>query len=154
MPNWCSNNVKFEATAKQLKKLQRLFENLSKKERDEECGTAPDFIEADTGYFFCTRWEENVLYYETRWSPNTDVLVSIADCFKVDFIHEYEECGCLIFGIATYKDGLLTVVNLESEDFDLYDFDDENDNWVFEGQRFESDYEIKEILLGRKNLKV
>ncbi len=150
MPNWCSNTVQFDGKPSQLEKIQRLFEGLEKKEQLENCGQLPDFIKADSGYFFNTRWEEGTLYYETRWSPNSDILVSIADKFTVNFTHDFEEPGNLIFGRIEYRDKLITLVELDSNDFDLYEYDEENDNWIFEGQIYESDYEIKEILLERK----
>lgn len=153
MPNWCSNTVQFIGTSSKLKKLQRLFNGLAKKEAKENCGQFPDFIKADRGYFFSTRWEEGVLYYETRWSPNTDVLISIADHFKVGFQHDFEESGNLVYGQAIYEKKQVSLYELESGDFDLFEFDEEKENWVFEGERYESDYEIKEILLERKTEK-
>src|ERR1051325_5364243 len=102
MPNWCSNTVEFEGTTAQLEKLQRLFKSLAKKEQKEECGQLPEFIKSDAGYLFYISWEHNILYYETRWSPNSDIIVAIADHYKVGFVHEYEECGNMIFGKAIY----------------------------------------------------
>lgn len=150
MPNWCSNTVQFDGKPSQLKKIQRLFENIEKKERKENCGQLPDFVKAEIGYFFSTRWEEGVLYYETRWSPNTDILVAIADKFMVNFIHDFDEPGNLVYGQAEYRNKIITLTELDNQDFDLYDYDEENDSWIFEGERYESDYEIKEILLERK----
>ena len=150
MANWCSNTVQFEGTAKQLKQLEQLFEAMAALEEKEGCGQLPDFIHEKTGYFFSTRWEEDVLYYETKWSPNTDKLIEVANYFNVGFTQSYEESGMLIFGEAWYKDGSVTIIELDDDDFDSFSYDDQREDWVFEGEHYESDYEIKEILLERK----
>lgn len=149
MPNWCSNNVIFEGKPSQVKKIQRLFKALAVKEAKESRGQLPDFINMDSGYFFSIRWEETTLQYETRWAPNTDILIAIADHFEVEFTHEFDEPMMMIFGKSEYRDKCISVTELD-DDRDKYDYDEENDNWIFEGQVYESDYEIKEILLERK----
>lgn len=107
-----------------MKTLENLFESLPEKQRTEDCGQLPDFIKEKREYFFSSRWEEGVLCYETRWSPNTEILIEIADYFEVDFIHQFEECGCSVYGEASYKKKILTVTELESTDFDLFVFDE------------------------------
>ena len=50
--------------------------------------------------------------------------------------------GNLIYGRATFYDKLLTDIYLEDEDFEQYGFDEETDTYHFEGEIYESDYEI------------
>lgn len=151
MPNWCSNTILFNGKQSQLKKIQRLFEGMERKEQKENRGQIPDFIKSDTGYFFNIRWEEGTLYYETRWGPNTDIAIGIADHFKVDFTLWFDEPMMMVYGRAEYRDKINTLTELDNEDFDLYEFDEENDNWKFEGEIYDSEYEIKDILLERKH---
>ncbi len=151
MANWCSNVVWFEANETTLKKIKQMFLQMAGKEKETNCGQLPNFINEDGDWFFDIRWEtEDVLYYESRWAPNIDVLKQIAEHYKVGFTVEYQETGNLVFGRATYSDKLLTDIYLEGKDFEKYQFDEETDTYQFEGKEYESDYEILETLLDRK----
>jgi hypothetical protein len=130
--------------------LEKLFKTLAEKENTERCGQLPAFINSKEGYFFAIRWEEDVLYFETRWAPNTEIIKLVADRFSVDFTHFYEELGCLIYGEATYKNKVLSDIYLDPLDFDSYYQLDGEDKWFFNGETFESDLEILEILLQKK----
>ena len=68
----------------------------------------------------------------------------------MNFTHDYEEMGNLVYGRATFYNKLLTDVYLEDVDFEQYEFDEENETYHFEGNAYESDYEILENLLERK----
>ncbi len=150
MANWCSNSVQLVGTKKTINQIQQLFNKMAAKQIKDRHGQLPDLISEKRGYFFDIRVEGDVIYYETRWSPNTDIIVQIANHFKIEFVHSYEESGCQIFGEAEYRNGILKSWDLETGDFDLYEENDENDGWIFENEFYESDYEIKEILLERK----
>lgn len=70
--------------------------------------------------------------------------------YKVNFVQDYEEMGNLIYGRATYRDGILSDIFLDDDDFEIYEQDEETDLYHFEGEEYESDYEILETLLERK----
>ncbi len=127
-----------------------MFEELSAKGEAEQQGQLPDFIEEKDGYFFDLRVEDEVIYYETRWSPNTDIVQEIAEHFDIEFTHHYDESGTCIYGEAIYKDGMLTKVELDMADFAAYKYDVDEETYLFEGQYYECSEEIKEILLERK----
>lgn len=151
MANWCSNVVWFEANETTLEKIRDMFLQMAEMEKETKCGQLPTFIKEDGDWFFDIRWEEeDVLYYESRWSPNTEVVQQIAEHFGVDFTMEYEETGCLVYGKATFTDGILMDNYLSGEDFQTYRYDEETDTYHFEGETYESDCEILEILLERK----
>ncbi len=154
MANWCSNTVVFEGTPEAITAIQELFQSMKGKEEKTEQGQLPDFVpDTNGGYFFNIYWnegDEGQFQYETKWSPNTEVLQSIADLHELSFIQEYEEMGNLVYGRATYSEGMLNDVYLEEEDFDQYQFDEQTEHYHFEGETFESDYEIVETLLERK----
>lgn len=154
MANWCSNTVVFEGKPEAITAIQELFQSMKGKEEKTEQGQLPDFVpDTNGGYFFNIYWnegDEGQFQYETKWSPNTEVLQSIADLHKVGFVQEYEEIGNLIYGRATYSYGILSDICLGGDDFDSYGQDEETDLYHFEGEEYESDYEILETLLERK----
>lgn len=153
MPNWCSNYVQFDGTAGQLKQLQRLFEAMAAEEEKQGCGQLPDFIAPKRGYFFSLHCAGDVLYYHTKRRPNSAVMVEIAHRFNVNFIHRYDEPGMLIFGEVEYRNGEITMAQLEDADFDLFEYDRDKGVWKFEGGEYENDDEIKKTLLVRKQYK-
>lgn len=150
MPNWCCNVVRFEAKPATIRNIKKLFNRLIKKEREQNAGQLPPFIKYQRGWFFNIRWEDGILYYLTRWAPNTDALVEIARRYHAGFTHEYEESGNLVFGKATYQNGELSDISLDSDDYYLFTYDEERNSYLFEGRYYDSDTEILEILLERK----
>lgn len=154
MANWCNNTVVFEGKPEAIEQIQQLFKTMAEKEQKENCGQLPDFIEnTHGGYFFNLYQDESIIgvfQYVTRWSPNTEILQNIAEHYNVDFVQDYEELGCLVFGRATFSDKLLTDIYLEDVDFDKYNYDEINDTYHFEEENYDTDYEILETLLERK----
>lgn len=150
MANWCINRVEFVGEHNQFEYLQLLFEAMAAKGIRENRGQLPAFLKNDSGFFFQTEWIDGILYYQTKWSPNTATLVKVSDYFGADFIHSYSETGNLICGEASYKNGVLTDISLDSTDFDQYQFDDELEIYLFEGEEYGDSDEILEILLERK----
>lgn len=150
MPNWYSNRVEFTGDATLHKKLKKLFDSLRKREIKTQQGQFPDFVQAASGWMHEIRYEENALYYETKWCPNHEIVLAVARHFNCGFNYSYEETGCLIYGETVYKDSILTERWLTPADFDLYEMPDDCDKYLFEGREYESDYEILEILLERK----
>jgi hypothetical protein len=154
MANWCYNRVVFTGNKKAIRQIQKLFKAMAAKENEENCGQLPGFVKhLQQGYFFeiCCYEEDNAAFsYQTKWSPNIEVLEWIAKRFQVDFTLDYEEPGCLIYGRATCTNGVITDTYLEDMEFDTYDYDEENSTWLFEGEHYESDHEILQTLLERK----
>ena len=154
MANWCSNTVVFEGEPEAIEQIQQLFKAMAEKQQEENCGQLPDFVEdSNGGYFFDIYQDDDVtgiFQYETKWSPNIEIIQKIAEHYEVNFTHDYEEMGNLVYGRATFYDKLLTDIYLEDEDFEQYGFDEETDTYHFEGEIYESDYEILETLLERK----
>jgi hypothetical protein len=150
MANWCSNSVVFQAEPAQLSKIQALFLLLAALAESTGEGQLPSFIREQEGYFFDIAWEEDVLFYATRWVPNTDHLIEVAEYFGADFKHHYAETSNSVYGVATYQDGVLTVSDLDNSDFGLYDLDPGTGLYRFEGQSYESSEEILDILIERK----
>ena len=153
MANWCSNSVAFEGNETTLEQLRLEFIKMQIRENEENCGQLPEFIsDKNRGYFFDILLEDGgcIFNYQTRWSPNTEILLQIAEHYKVDFIYNYEEIGNQIYGVAVYSNKELTEICLEEEDFEQYSYNEETDTYTFEEENYESDYEILETLLKRK----
>ena len=150
MANWCNNIVSFDGDEVKREAAFRFFEQLGERYDKEQKGQLPDFIQGDEGYFFAPHWEDETLYYETRWSPNTATLLQVANHFDVGFTYEYEELGNGIYGEATYDGKQLLVTQLDDADLDAYEYVEEQDQYQFEGKAYETDYEIIDILMERK----
>lgn len=152
MANWCNNNVAFEGEPKAIEQINELFKTMIEQEKKEVFGQIPDFVKNNKGGCFFEIYQSDtaVFNYQTRWSPNTEILQQIAERYNVDFVHDYEEMGCLVYGRATFSDRLLTDIVLELDDFNKYDYDEEYNIYDFEGNEYESESEILETLLERK----
>ena len=154
MANWCSNTVVFEGNPEAIEQIQQLFKSMAEKQQEENCGQLPDFVEDSNGGYFFEIYQDDdvtgVFQYETKWSPNIEVVQAIAEYYHVNFVQDYEEMGNLIYGRAIFSDKLLTDIYLEDEDFDRYQFNEETDTYHFEDEEHESNYEILETLLKRK----
>ena len=152
MANWCNNNVAFEGEPKAIEQISELFKTMIEQEKKEVFGQIPDFVESKSSRCFFEIYQSDtaVFNYQTRWSPNTEILQQIAERYNVDFVHDYEETGNGIYGKATYYNGILEDTALSDEDLAEYHYDEETDCYYFEGNEYESDSEILEILLTRK----
>ena len=149
MANWCYNVVTFD-NSNVLEQLKNLFESLEEKCEKEEQGQLPDFIQNGERYMFSINWEDDTVSYETKWSPNFEEMKQIADYYKTEFNYYYEELGNLVYGVARYENSILTDTFLDNSDFDLFNQIEDEDKWMFEGQTYESEFDILEILLERK----
>lgn len=95
MANWCSNTVVFEGTPEAIIAIQELFQSMKEKEEKTEQGQLPEFMEdTNGGYFFNIYWYENdegQFQYETKWSPNIEVLQGIASCHQKITLHSFQK---------------------------------------------------------------
>ncbi len=152
MPNWCSNIADFKCNKRTLAALRKYFTAMAKKEKKENQGQMPVFYTGDPGYMFEIRWEDDVLYYESKWGPTVEVIQSIANHFEISsFTLNYQELNMQIFGEYIFEKNVLINVCLDDEDFEKFDVaDDSEDSWLFEGEVYDSDYTIMDILFERK----
>ena len=86
MPKWCNNTVVFEGKSKTIEQINKLFKSMAEQEQNEECGQLPDFIEDNGGYFFVIYESDTAVFnYQTKWSPNIEVVQAIAEHYKPEF---------------------------------------------------------------------
>lgn len=109
MANFCSNRVIFYGDKKTRQLLEQLFKGLARQQQKEGGGHLPPFIGKQGSAFYDMEWndDEEVLYYETRWAPNLDELVQLADYYGCGFECTYKEPMNNLFGRAQYIDGVL-----------------------------------------------
>ncbi len=150
MANWCFNTVTFQGNDVQIDSIQNLISNMRKQYMTTNQGQLPSFIDKQTEFFFDMEMTDNVLYYVTKWSPNLETMKDVADHFEVGFTFRYEETANGIYGEAVYKDGQLRYIALEIDDFAKYSFDEANECYLFEGDSYENDSDILELLLDRR----
>jgi hypothetical protein len=154
MANWCFNTIVFEGNEETLRQIEKLFQAMKSKEEQTKQGQLPEFIiDENGGYFFniySNEGDTGIFQYETKWSPNIEIVQKIAEYYQVNFVQDYEEISNLVYGRVTFIDKLLTDVFLEDEDFEQYQFDEETDTYSFEDEPYDSYCEILEILLERK----
>lgn len=95
MANWCSNTIVFEGEPEAIEQIHQLFKSMAEKQQKENCGQLPDFVEdSNGGYFFDIYQDDDVtgiFQYETKWSPNIEVVQAIAEHYNVNFSQDYEE---------------------------------------------------------------
>lgn len=150
MANWCLNTVSFRGTAGQLEQVKNLFEELAAKCNTEQKGQLPDFVSSEKGYIFDIYCGDDTFFYCTKWVPNPDVLMQIADNLMLDFTCTYDEPGNCIYGEFEYNAGVFTAIDLDMPDFARFEYDDETETYQFEGKNYSDDTVIKELILNRK----
>ncbi|HTD98364.1 MAG TPA: hypothetical protein VK668_03725 [Mucilaginibacter sp.] len=150
MANWCFNTVRFTGEPAKVKQVIFQFLNLRLKEMETGHGQLPDFIKGETNYFFELSVKGGTVTFVTRWIPPVEIMVEIAKHYAVDFEFDFEEIANGIYGKAIYRNGKATVFNLSAADFAAYDFDEDAGKYRFEGQYYDDNAEIFELMLKRK----
>lgn len=123
---------------------------MAEKEILENKGQLPAGFEGSSGYLFEIQMWEGQLSYLTKWSPNIEVITFVAKQYGAEFIYNYEELAMAIYGVAFYRNEQLQDICLAEEDFKCYQYNETDENYTFEGEVFQDDWEIMEILLQRK----
>ncbi len=95
---------------------------------------------------------ECLFSFTTKWTPATNELVLMAKHHKLDFVLNYDELGDGVYGEAIYnaEDDTLAKYDLDSSDLDPIEYNSEEDEYLFEGKSYESQYDILQIIFDRK----
>jgi hypothetical protein len=150
MANWCFNTVTFTGEPDMLTKLTEYFYEMARQNEHPRTGRLPYFATIRRGWMYNFGWSGKFYFYATKSTPNTAVLIEIADRYRLDFRHEYEEMVNRIYGIATYENGELQLTEVDPEDFDEFRYNENTNTYEFENQHFDNCDEILQILLERK----
>ena len=81
MANYCSNSVRFIGDENRVAEVHRLFADIQQRQNTSDRYHMPDFVTTEGGYMddIETEANEGWIIYETRWVPNIDVLLQIAE---------------------------------------------------------------------------
>jgi hypothetical protein len=148
MPNWCSNYVTFSGDKENLNKLNNALIAAEKAEKAERQGQKIHSLESVIdGYFFEIYFDASddsiTLQFETRWAPNIEDIAQLCLEYELTAEHEYEECGCQIYGTTTYDiDGTYIDEQVNQEFLDLIEYDDESGLYLYNDESWESEMEL------------
>lgn len=107
MANMCSNCVIFSGEPSAVESVKAVFKEIQDQQEATGRWHLPEYVTADFSNMQDITINENTINYETRWYPNLQGLVQIANHFKLDFVSYYDEPGNGVFGQASYKKGTL-----------------------------------------------
>lgn len=153
MANWCNNKVTFTGNREVLDKVSNVFQEMIEKETKGNIGQLPDFVKSKNGHFceiYRSETDECSFHYETRWSPNIEVLWIVANHYDVGFVLDYEESGCMVFGKTICENQILQDYFLNQCDFQDFIYNVDTDCYEFKGENYDYKEEIMRILLDRK----
>jgi len=144
MANWCSNFIQTDN-----KDVIEVFKHLAKKEEIEGQGQTLGYFEDDR-FLVNIVVEDSHISCETKWAPCINTIFNLAKRFNCRIELDYDEPGNLLFGKYIVQGKDETAYYLTDVDFDLFVYNEDTDNYTFEGKEWESDSDIKELLLERK----
>lgn len=147
MANWCNNIVIFTGSEDKIKEITNAFLELEDKSREEGVliGSVEEYI------FDIYVSQDGMFSYQTKWSPNVSDIETLAKQYGLDFNMEFTEEGCQIYGESNSIDGLVTTEVLKDECWDMFEYDDEEDIYMYDGESYEVMDEILELLFKDEN---
>ncbi|HZY39389.1 MAG TPA: hypothetical protein VFE53_22190 [Mucilaginibacter sp.] len=152
MPNWCSNSVFFLADAEKIQQIRGLFAEIQEKQATANEFHLPDFAISENGYMLDIVLDKRSIQFETRWVPNLDLLIEIADHYDAGFVSKFQEMANGIYGEARYQDRTLTMVSLDMEDFKAIRYDKQKQGYPCGEDVFEYEGDLLDYILEQKKL--
>lgn len=143
MANWCDNNVVFSGDATRVERTKTFFKDIQEKQNCDERHWLPPFV-------IDMELNDEKINYSSRWIPNNEALVLIAEAFGVSFVNRYDELSMGIFGEATYSNGLYNDTRLNPQDFQSYHFDKDTGLYVYEEKNYSFEWPIFEKMLEQR----
>ena len=147
MANMCDNSIVFTGNPSALENVKALFKEIEEKQNETGKWHLPPYVTADFSHMQNITIDQDKINYDTRWYPNFEGLIQIANHYQLDFIINYNELANGLFGEASYKKGVFNDVRLEPEDFQAYQYDKEIGLFVYEGKNYSFERTIFEKLL-------
>lgn len=149
MANWCYNNLTI--LSDEQGKMRAWFKEVQEASYNQ--GQLPSFFKGtDHRFIFNIVDDPDNITFESKWSPPEKEMCEMGKKFKCSFQLFYEESAMGVYGELFYDHLTDTSsdIYLDKEDIDQIEYDEEDDSYLFEGEKYESDSEPKDILLGRK----
>lgn len=150
MANYCSNSVVFTADEQTLQNIRDLFTEIEQNQLQHEKYYLPSFVTQEDGYMQDIVVDPQRITFETRWVPNTEVLLQIADFYKAGFTCKYQEMAMGIYGECRYDGQTLLMVNLDSEDFKAIRYDKQKKGYLCGQDVFEFEGDLLDHMIEQK----
>jgi len=146
----CNNIVVFTGDPAALENVKALFKEIQDRQETTGQWYLPPYVTAESSHMLNIAIDQNTINYDTRWLPNLQGLIQIADHYKLDFVSYYNELADWVFGEATYTKGNLLDICLDPADFQTYRFDPGTRLFSYNGQTFENETPVFEAMLEEK----
>jgi Ferredoxin-like domain in Api92-like protein len=150
MANMCENSIVFTGNPAAVENVKALFKEIEEKQNETGKWHLPPYVTANFSHMQDISIDQEKINYETRWYPNFEGLIQIADHYQLDFVNNYNELANGLFGEATYKNSVFNDIRLEPEDFQAYQYDKEIGLFVYDGKNYSFEWPIFEKLLERR----
>lgn len=145
MANYCYNEVTFRGPLDALIKARLCFADLAQREYG-----LPDFCSEECGVFFELGLKDDTISYRTRWDPNLNAVLQVAEHFGLDYTHFFEETGMGLLGEAYRTNGESGIVRLIGPDHRLASYDAACDRMLFGGKYYNDEYDLRFSMLDEK----
>lgn len=154
MANWCNNYLTFEGEQENVNNVIELFKELREEQSKHGDGVLPKEMNPDeyeNRYFFSIYVGDEDVMFESKWVAPIEELKWIAESYGVVITNWVQEVGCDLYGrIKYYSNGDVEEELLTDEDFDEFEYDEDLDMYIFDGEEWESESEVLEILWDRR----
>ena len=145
MANICTNTITFSGD--DLSPIRNLIDEI-KEENDGGYGWLPDgFSSNNIHALFDVEVDDNddeiILSCWTKWTPPIEEVLHMVKGTNINFILLYEEISMGLYGV-THYDATTETLNdtfLDDEDFERVVYDEEADEYLFDGEYTESQFE-------------
>ena len=98
----CDNCVQFIGDPTAVEKVKELFTEIEEKQNETGKWQLPPYVTAPFSNMQEIVVNDPTINYQTRWYPNFNGLIQIADHFGLDFANVYSQVTDCIYGEATY----------------------------------------------------
>lgn len=153
MPNWCNNYVEFQGKEADLNNMIAEFKAMKEQESKTGEGQKPPYAQhIDESYIFDIIDPEidGFIHFSTKWSSIYETVVAIAKKHNLTFDYEYSESGCVYHGKFVYDGETLKNYDVSEDVDELVYYNDETELYEFEGEEYECEDEVIEILIERE----
>jgi len=89
------------------------------------------------------------VFYTSKYSPNEEVLITIAKKYNINYYHEYYNSELLSYGVHIWSAGQLFEFEIEEDDYLSYDLNPSG-RFVFENHEYPDRLDIFKIIVSRK----